>query len=102
MDKRKLERGPVLEAGDLLAHGYEVIEHLRRSSWARSTRYYTFSGGCVTYRFAFTDEPSPSLLFDAEQALAFQSRERIVEAVRENAGLDLCGAGVPCPGGNRS
>ena len=67
-----------------------------------TTRYYTFSGGCVTYRFAFTDETSPSLLFDAEQALAFQSRERIVEAVRENAGLDLCGAGVPCPGRTRS
>jgi membrane-associated phospholipid phosphatase/tRNA A-37 threonylcarbamoyl transferase component Bud32 len=67
-----------------------------------TTRYYTFPGGCVTYRFAFTEEADPSLRFDADQALAFQPRERIVEAVRENAGLDLCGAGTPCPGGTGS
>jgi membrane-associated phospholipid phosphatase/tRNA A-37 threonylcarbamoyl transferase component Bud32 len=67
-----------------------------------TTRHYTFPGGCVTYRFAFTDEASPSLLFDVDQALAFQPRARIVEAVRKNAGLDLCGAGVPCPGGTGS
>jgi membrane-associated phospholipid phosphatase/tRNA A-37 threonylcarbamoyl transferase component Bud32 len=67
-----------------------------------TTRYYMFPGGCVTCRFAFTDEASPSLLFDADQALAFQPRERIVEAVRENAGLDLCGSGAPCPGGTGS
>ena len=30
IDKQNPERGPVLEAGDLLAPGYEVIEHLRR------------------------------------------------------------------------
>jgi tRNA A-37 threonylcarbamoyl transferase component Bud32 len=64
-----------------------------------ATRYYLFRGGCVTYRFAFTKDASPSLLFDADQALAFLPRERIVRAVREHAGLDLCGAGVPCPGG---
>jgi hypothetical protein len=52
--------------------------------------------------FAFTDEASTSLLFDAEQALAFQPREEIVKAVRENAGLDLCGARASCPGGTGS
>ena len=62
-----------------------------------STRYYLFPGGCVTYRFAFTDQADASLLFDADQALAFLPRERIVDAVRENAGLDLCGVGVRCP-----
>jgi serine/threonine protein kinase len=30
IDKQKLERGPVLKAGELVAPGYEVIEHLRR------------------------------------------------------------------------
>ena len=64
-----------------------------------TTRFYIFPGGCVRYRFALTDDPTPSLLFEADQALAFEPREGIVEAVRENAGLDLCGAGIPCPGG---
>jgi membrane-associated phospholipid phosphatase/tRNA A-37 threonylcarbamoyl transferase component Bud32 len=67
-----------------------------------TTRYYMFTGGCVTYRFAFANVPDPSLLFDADQALAFEPRARIVEAVRDNAGLDLCGAGASCPGGTGS
>ena len=67
-----------------------------------TSRYYTFAGGCVTYRFGFTDEAAPSLLFDADQALAFQPRTELVEAVRENAGVGLCGAGTSCPGGTGS
>lgn len=67
-----------------------------------TTRYYVFPGGCVRYQFAFTHDASPSLLFDADQALGFEPRDRIVEAVRENAGLDLCGAGAPCQGGTGS
>ena len=65
----------------------------------RSSRYYLFEGGCVIYRFSFAGEATPSLMFDADNALAFQSRASLEEEVEERNGLRLCGAGVDCPGG---
>jgi tRNA A-37 threonylcarbamoyl transferase component Bud32 len=66
----------------------------------RSTRYYLFDGGCVTYRFAFHGEASASLMFDAESALSFQPRATIVDEVHDDSGLTLCGADAPrCVGG---
>ena len=61
----------------------------------RSTRYYLFPGGCVTYEFAFDGRASASLIFDADSALAFQPARRLVAAVREQSDLRLCGAGRP-------
>ena len=66
----------------------------------RSTRYYLFEGGCVTYEFAFAGDASASLMFDADNALAFQPRSVLVDEVRDRSGLRLCGAGAPCPGGS--
>jgi tRNA A-37 threonylcarbamoyl transferase component Bud32/membrane-associated phospholipid phosphatase len=67
----------------------------------RSTRYYLFEGGCVTYRFAFDGDASASLIFDADTALSFQAREALVETVRDDVDLTLCGAGAPpCAGGS--
>ena len=66
----------------------------------RSTRYYVFPGGCVTYRLAFSDRASAALIFDADSALGFQPRAVLVNAVRERSGLRLCGAGAECPGGS--
>jgi hypothetical protein len=64
-----------------------------------ANRYYVFEGGCVTYRFAFNVDASPTLSFDVDEALAFRHREELVEWVREQDGLELCGAGAsPCPG----
>jgi hypothetical protein len=64
-----------------------------------SNRYYVFPGGCVTYRFAFDVGASPTLSFDVEEALAFRSREDVVEWVRDRVSQELCGAGAsPCPG----
>src|SRR5215207_4923910 len=60
----------------------------------RSTRYYLFPGGCVTYRFEFADEATPGLMFSADQALAFQPRSIHLDHVRATTGLDLCGAGA--------
>ena len=80
------------------AQRYERPERLPPS--LRSTRYYLFDGGCVTYRFAFDDEAPASLMFDADQALAFEARSTLVDTVREKSGLALCGAGAPCPGGD--
>jgi hypothetical protein len=79
---------------------YEDPQRLRPD--LRTTRYYLFPGGCVTYRFAFTGEPDASLLFAADQALRFQPRGEIAQSVIRQAGLDLCGAGVACPGGTGS
>jgi tRNA A-37 threonylcarbamoyl transferase component Bud32 len=64
----------------------------------RSTRYYLFPGGCVTYEFAFDEGADPTLVFSAEQALAFQPRTELVEQVHESTGLALCGAGTECVG----
>ena len=65
----------------------------------RSTRFYLFDGGCVVYRFVFHGEANASLMFDAESALAFQPRAGLIEEVREQSGLRLCGADAPpCSG----
>jgi hypothetical protein len=64
-----------------------------------ANRYYVFPGGCVTYRFAFDVDASPTLSFEIDEALSFRSRAFLVERMREQAGLELCGAGAsPCPG----
>jgi hypothetical protein len=68
----------------------------------RATRSYLFPGGCVTYEFAFDSEETASLLFDADGALAFQGRAKLVETVRARNGLRLCGAFAPrCTGESR-
>jgi membrane-associated phospholipid phosphatase/tRNA A-37 threonylcarbamoyl transferase component Bud32 len=64
----------------------------------RSTRFYLFRGGCVTYEFALDEGADPALIFSAEQALAFEPRSALVDKVREATGLDLCGAGTECVG----
>jgi tRNA A-37 threonylcarbamoyl transferase component Bud32 len=67
----------------------------------RSTRFYVFDGGCITYRFAFEGNASASLMFDAETALSFQPRAELVRSVDRDFGLTLCGADAPrCPGGS--
>jgi tRNA A-37 threonylcarbamoyl transferase component Bud32/membrane-associated phospholipid phosphatase len=63
-----------------------------------STRYYVFPGGCVTYEFRLRGSGGAELLFDAEQALGFVPRERLVEHVRNLNDLALCGAGARCAG----
>jgi hypothetical protein len=60
-------------------------------------RYYVFPGGCITYRFAFTRDASFGEVVEAAEALSFISRAEGVEELRKE-GLELCGAGVDCPG----
>jgi serine/threonine protein kinase len=81
---------------ELGAIRYERPERLPPT--LRSTRIYLFSGGCVTYRFAFGEDATPVLSFEADQALAFQPREELAAEVRADTDLALCGAGEPCPG----
>lgn len=64
-----------------------------------ANRYYVFSGGCITYRFAFDPNASPALAVDIDEALDFTPRASLVERMREAVGLELCGVGAsPCPG----
>ena len=61
-------------------------------------RFYTFPGGCATYRFDFAPGKSPLLAIPVNGAVAFVPRARLVEYVRSTEGLALCGRGAPCPG----
>jgi hypothetical protein len=64
-----------------------------------TVRYFVFTGGCVRYRFAFTQQTAPALFDEADQFLGFDPRAEFVNAVRDETGLPLCGAGAPpCPG----
>jgi tRNA A-37 threonylcarbamoyl transferase component Bud32 len=63
-----------------------------------SLRFYTFPGGCVTYRFRFASGASPVLADTASTAVAFVPRSRLVSFVRQTEGLALCGRGAACPG----
>ena len=61
-------------------------------------RFYTFPGGCVTYRFRFAPGASPLLADAADSALSFQPRSVLVEFLQRTEGLALCGRGAACPG----
>jgi hypothetical protein len=64
-----------------------------------TVRYYLFTGGCVTYRLAFSRQTAPALFDQADQLLGFTTRSRYVNGVRNKQGLTLCGAGAPpCAG----
>jgi hypothetical protein len=61
----------------------------------RANRYFLFPGGCVTYRYRFGGEAEPVLSLEADEALTFGLRARVVQKVQEDLGLTLCGAGAP-------
>ena len=61
-------------------------------------RYYTFSGGCATYQYAFAPGASPALVTAVDSAVAFMPRSALVGYVRRTEGLALCGRGAACPG----
>ena len=66
--------------------------------WFSDLRFYTFPGGCATYRFSFAPGASPVLAIAAGSALSFQPQAALVDFIRRNEGLALCGRGAPCPG----
>ena len=61
-------------------------------------RYYTFPGGCVTYRFRFAPGTSPRLVTPSASAVSFVPRAKLVGYVRSTEDLALCGRGAACPG----
>jgi hypothetical protein len=64
-----------------------------------TVRYYVFTGGCVTYRFSFSQQTAPGLFEQADQFLGFTPRSVYVDGIRGIEGLTVCGAEAPpCPG----
>jgi membrane-associated phospholipid phosphatase len=61
-------------------------------------RFYTFPGGCATYRFHFARGASPLLAVQVDGAVAFMPRAGLVAYIEKTGGLALCGRGAPCPG----
>jgi membrane-associated phospholipid phosphatase len=61
-------------------------------------RFYTFPGGCATYRFSFARGKSSILAIPVDSAVAFVPRATLVAHIRNTEGLALCGRGAPCPG----
>jgi len=61
-------------------------------------RFYTFPGGCVTYRFKFAPGKSSILAIPVDTAVDFVPRATLVDYIRSTEGLALCGRGAPCPG----
>jgi hypothetical protein len=59
-------------------------------------RFYTFPGGCVTYRFTFTPGASPLLAIAVGSAVAFMPRATLVDHIRYTEDLALCGRDAPC------
>jgi hypothetical protein len=63
-----------------------------------SLRFYTFPGGCVSYQLDFAPGASPLLATGVRSAVAFMPRVTLVDHVRHEEGLALCGRGAACPG----
>jgi hypothetical protein len=61
-------------------------------------RYYTFPGGCATYRFVLSPGASPVVTTTVDSAVAFLPRSELAGYVRRTEGLALCGRGAACPG----
>jgi hypothetical protein len=61
-------------------------------------RYYTFPGGCATYRFVLAPGASPAVTTAVDTVVAFMPRSVLVGYVRRTEGLALCGRGAACPG----
>jgi len=61
-------------------------------------RSYVFPGGCVTYRFSPEAGSFPTQVIEAESGLTFIPRADLVEHVKSDVGLSLCGRDAPpCP-----
>lgn len=66
--------------------GLEKIDSFPRYS---GSRYYVFDGGCVGYRFSFSEDGSAALTNDVSLALGFYERAQLDERVKKATGLEL-------------
>jgi hypothetical protein len=64
--------------------------------------FFTFTGGCVTFRYDFVHGAPSTLLLEAHQAIELFPRKEAV-SILEDLGLHLCGAEAPpCVGDSAS
>ena len=63
-----------------------------------SLHFYTFPGGCVSYQLDFAPGASSLLATGVRSAVAFMPRVTLVDHVRDEESLALCGRGAACPG----
>jgi hypothetical protein len=90
---------PASDEAGVQRYGFRRYEGSLAGHPGGTVRYFLFTGGCVTYRLAFTRQTAPALLDQADHLLAFTPRSVYVSGVRKDAGLPLCGAETPpCPG----
>ncbi|HVF08390.1 MAG TPA: hypothetical protein VNC60_07425 [Actinomycetota bacterium] len=59
------------------------------------TRWLIFDGGCIVYRYRFTNDTEPALVLEADRAMSSIPRATIVASVRRELDVTLCGAGAP-------
>lgn len=59
------------------------------------TRWMTFDGGCIVYRYRFANDTEPSLVLEADRAMSSIPRATIVAWMRRQLDVTLCGAGAP-------
>jgi hypothetical protein len=59
------------------------------------TRTLVFDGGCIEYRYRFSQGSEPALVIEADRALSTVPRSDIVAGVRRDLDLTLCGAEAP-------
>ena len=97
VDVRLRRPGRPWKGATAVPTGRVGTRRLKSASARSQSTLLPLRGGCVTYEFAFAD--TSASLFDADNALAF-ARSVLVDEVRDDSGLRLCGAGAPCPGGS--
>lgn len=58
------------------------------------TRSLLFPGGCIEYRYRFSEGSASALVIEADRALSSVPRTAVVARVRRDLDLSLCGAGA--------
>lgn len=58
-------------------------------------RFLVFPGGCISYEYSFAADAPATLTLEAQQALSLVERGVIVDRVRQEYDLTLCGAEAP-------
>lgn len=69
--------------------GSRLGEDRLASARYSGSRYYVFDGGCVGYRFSFSEDGIAALTNDVSLALGFYERAQLDERVKKATGLEL-------------
>jgi hypothetical protein len=67
---------------------FEQIDRFETNRYS-GTRYYTFTGGCVSYKFDFSGEGRTGLATEVSAALGFHSRADLAPFIEELSGQTL-------------